>query len=98
MNDLARAVVGCLYPDQRGRMYQYLNVDRLRTFGGEGALAKVLLVEDLAMERAALKWAEWAAKKPSAAEMADFQEGVAAEAYDALKKEFAYILASYSSK
>jgi len=33
-----------------------------------------------------------AANKPSAAEMADFQEGVATEAYGALRKEFADIL------
>ena len=92
LNDLALAVAAYLYPDQRGRMYQYLNVDRLRTYGGEGVLAKVLRVEDRAMERAAAKRTEWAAKKPSPAEMADFQESVAIEAYEALKKEFAEIV------
>jgi len=71
------------------RMYQYLNVTRLRTYGGEGVLPKLFRIEDRAMERTAAKWAEWAANKPSAAEMADFQESVAAEAYEALKKEFA---------
>jgi hypothetical protein len=44
------------------------------------------------MGRAAAKWAEWASRKPAAAEMAGFQEDVAAEAYEALKKEFADIL------
>ena len=92
LNDVALAVAAYLYPDKRGRMYQYLNVTRLRTYGGEGVLPKLFRVEDRAMERTAAKWAEWAANKPSAAEMADFQESVAGEAYEALKKEFADIL------
>ena len=89
LNDLARAVAAYLYPDGRGRMWQYLNVTRLRTFRGEGVLAKLFRIEDRALERTAAKWAEWAAKKPTAAEMAGFQESVAAEAYEALRKEFA---------
>jgi hypothetical protein len=92
LNDVARAIAAYLYPDQRGRMYQYLNVTRLRTYGGEGVLPKLFRVEDRAMARTAAKWAEWAANKPSAADMADFQESVAAEAYETLKKEFADIL------
>jgi hypothetical protein len=93
LNDIARAVAAYLYPDGRGRMYQYLNVSRLRTYGGEGVLAKILGIEDRARERTAVKWAEWAAKKPTAAEMADFQESGAAEAYEALRREFADLLA-----
>ncbi len=92
LNDVARAIVAFLYPDKRGRMYQYLNVTRLRTYGGEGVLPKLFRIEDRAMERTAAKRAEWAANKPSAAEMAEFQESVATEAYEALKKEFADIL------
>jgi hypothetical protein len=92
LNDVSRAIAAYLYPDQRGRMYQYLNVTRLRTFGGEGVLAKVLRVEDRAMERTAAKWAEWAAAKPSAAGMAEFQELVAGDVLEALKKEFADLL------
>jgi hypothetical protein len=93
LNDAARAIAAYLYPDRRGRMYQYLNVNRLRTHGGEGVLAKLFRIEDHAMERAAAKRAEWSAAKPSAAEMADFQESVAAEAYRALTREFADLLA-----
>jgi len=33
-----------------------------------------------------------AAKRPTAAEMADFQESVAAEAYAALRREFAALV------
>lgn len=91
LNDLARALVDYLYPDKRGRMYQYLNVTRLRTYGGEGILPKLLRLEDRAMERAAAERAAWETKKPSSAEMAAFQESVANEAYEALRKEFADI-------
>ena len=57
----------------------------------KGVLPKLLRVEDRAMDRTAAKWTEWAANKPSAAEMANFQESVATEAYETLKKEFADI-------
>ena len=96
LDDVARAVAAYLYPDTRGRMYQYLNVTRLRTYGGEGVLAKLFRIEDRAMERTAAKWAAWAAAKPAAAEMADFQESVASEAYEALRKEFADLLKTSS--
>jgi hypothetical protein len=92
LNDLARAVVAYLYPDGRGRMYQYLNVTRLRTYGGEGVLAKILRIENGTLEETAAKLAGWETKKPSAAEMADFQESVAGEAYAALRKEFKDII------
>jgi hypothetical protein len=93
LNDAALAVAAYLYPDRRGRMYQYLNVNRLRTYGGEGVLAKLFRIEDRGMERAAAKRAEWAAKRPAASDMADFQESVAAEAYQALTREFAALQA-----
>ncbi len=92
LNDVARAIAAYLYPDARGRMYQYLNVTRLRTYGGEGVLPKLFRIEDRAMERTAAKRAEWAAGRPSAAAMAEFQKSVAGEVYEALKKEFAAIL------
>lgn len=92
LNDISRAIVAYLYPDGRGRMYQYLNVTRLRTYGGEGVLAKLYRIEDLVMERAAAKRAEWASNRPAAADMADFQERVATEACESLKKEFSDLL------
>lgn len=92
LNDAALAVAAYLYPDGRGRMWQYLDVTRLRTFGGEGVLAKLFRIEDRVLERTAAKWAEWAARKPTAAQMADFQESVAAEAYEALRKEFSALV------
>jgi len=89
LDDIARSVVAYLYPDRRGRMAQYMNVTRLRTCGGEGVPAKVLRAENQALEKTAARLAEWEKKKPSAAEMADFQESVAAAVFEALKKEFA---------
>jgi hypothetical protein len=94
LNDAARAIAAYLYPDRRGRMPQYLNVTRLRTYGGEGVLAKLLRIEDRAFARTAERWSAWAAAKPSAADVAEFQEKVAAEAYEALTKEFAGLLGS----
>ena len=92
LNDAALAIAAYLYPDRRGRMYQYLDVTRLRTYGGDGVLPKLFRIEDRVLERTAAKWAEWAAKKPSAAAVAEFQESVAAEAYDSVRKEFADLL------
>lgn len=92
LNDVALAVAAYLYPDGRGRMGQYLDATRLRTFGGEGVLPKLYRIEDRVLERTAAKWAEWAAKRPAAAEVADFQESVAAEAYEAMRREFAALI------
>ncbi len=92
LNDAALAIAAYLYPDRRGRMYQYLDVTRLRTFGGEGVLPKLFRIEDRALDRTAEKRTEWRSAKPSAAALAEFQESVAAEAYEAMKKEFAVLL------
>ncbi len=92
LNDAALAIAAYLYPDHRGRMYQYLNVTRLRTYGGEGVLAKLLRIEARAMAITEAKKAEWAAAKPAAGEMAGFQDAIAAEVLGSLKKEFADLL------
>jgi hypothetical protein len=88
LNDFARALVSYLYPDRRGRMPQYLDVNRLRTYGGEGVTAKIFRVENEVMARTAEKLAEWEKRKPAAAEVAEFQEKAAATVYEALKREF----------
>ncbi|HOW84824.1 MAG TPA: hypothetical protein P5119_05665 [Candidatus Aminicenantes bacterium] len=92
LNDAALAVAAYLYPDRRGRMPQYLDVTRLRTYGGEGVLPKLFRIEDRVLERTAAKWAEWEAKKPAPAAVAEFQESVAAEAYGSVRREFADLL------
>jgi hypothetical protein len=88
LSDFARALAAYLYPDRRGHLPQYLSIDRLRTYGGEGAPAKLLRVENEVMARTAAKLAEWEKKRPAAAEMAEFQESAAVFAYEALKREF----------
>ena len=88
LNDFARALVSYLYPDRRGRMPQYLDVNRLRTYGGEGVPAKIFRVENEVMARTAEKLAEWEKRKPAASEVAAFQENAAAAVYEALKREF----------
>jgi hypothetical protein len=88
LNDVARAIVSYLYPDRRGRMSQYLDVSRLRTYGGEGVLPKILRIENRALETTAAKLADWRTKRPAAAEMADFEESVARTVYESLLREF----------
>jgi hypothetical protein len=88
LNDFARSLVGYLYPDRRGRMPQYLNVNRLRGYGGEGVLAKLMRIENLTLDKAAARLAEWEKKKPAAEEIAAFQEALSDEALDGLRREF----------
>ncbi len=91
LNELSRAMVDYLYPDKRGRMPQYLNVNRLRTYGGEGILTKIVRIEDDVLSRAAGKMAEWAKTNPARAEVASFQEKLASWAYAALKTAFPFL-------
>jgi hypothetical protein len=73
-------------------MYQYLNITRLRTYGGEGVLAKLLRIEARAMAVTAAQKAAWTARKPASAEIAGFQDAIAAEVLGSLKQEFPDIL------
>jgi hypothetical protein len=91
LNDLTRAIVAYLYPDKRGRMPQYLNVNRLRTYGGEGVLAKLVRIEDEVMSRAAAKMAEWEKTPPARADVAACQEKLASWAYESLKTAFPFL-------
>lgn len=88
LNDFAKALVSFLYPDRRGHMPQYLNVTRLRTYGGEGVLSKILGIEKQILRRAALKIEEWEGKKPTQKEMRDFETEVASWALESLKSAF----------
>jgi len=92
LNDVALAIASYLYPDRRGRMSQYLNVTRFRTYGGEGILPKLFRIEDRALETTAARWTAWAAHKPSPDEMAEFEEALASEAFESMKREFADIV------
>ena len=87
-NDFTKRIVGYLYPDQRGRMKQYLNVNRLRTYGGEGVLKKLFKIEDQALERTGILLTVWEKAKPLPAEVADCQEKLAVWVYESLKTVF----------
>ncbi|OGD27887.1 MAG: hypothetical protein A2Y56_12530 [Candidatus Aminicenantes bacterium RBG_13_63_10] len=86
--DFGRALISYLYPDPRGRMPGYLNVNRLRACGGEGVLPKLLRVESEVLSRAASALAGWEKAKPAPAAVAAFQEKLASWALDALRREF----------
>lgn len=88
LNDFAKKVVNYLYPDKRGHMPQYLNVSRLRTYGGEGVLTKILKLEGEILEKTQLKIAHWDKVKPTHQEMADFAHKLALWAFEAFKSAF----------
>jgi len=91
LNDLTRALVAFLYPDRRGRMPQYLNVNRLRAWGGEGVFAKLMRIEDEILTRAGDRMADWEKSPPPPTEVAGFQEKLARWAYDSLKAAFPFL-------
>ncbi len=88
LNDFTRALALWLYPDRRGRMPQYLNVTRLRTFDGEGVLPKLRRIEDDVLARAEAKLEAWGAARPAAAEAAEFEETLAAGVFAAMRAAF----------
>ena len=88
LNDWSKKLVSYLYPDQRGRMKQYLDVGRLRTYGGEGVLPKLFRIENEVLARAAGRLAEWEKTRPAPSAVAEFQEKTAAWILEALKAAF----------
>jgi hypothetical protein len=88
LNDVSRALVAYLYPDVRGHMPQYLNLTRLRTYGGEGILPKLLRVENAVLDRTERKLRDWDALRPPAKEVAAFQEEQAAWVLESLQAAF----------
>ncbi len=88
LNDWSKKLVAYLYPDPRGRMKQYLDVNRLRTCGGEGVLPKLFRIENETLARAADRLAEWEAARPAPAAVAEFQEKLASWVFESLKAAF----------
>jgi len=93
LNDFSRTLVSFLYPDQRGHMYQYLNVSRLLDYGGEGVLKILFKIENHVFLKTAEKLETWEKQRPSPQELRDFQEKIATWAYDSLRKAFPEIKA-----
>ncbi len=88
LNDAAKAIVSYLYPDIRGRMSQYMNITRLRTYGGEGILPKLYRIENAALKKTFEKLHDWRINTPPPDEVAEFQESIAAWVYNRLREEF----------
>ncbi len=88
LNAFSRKLVQYLYPDRRGRMPQYLNVNRLRTYDGEGVLAKLMRLENQVMDKAGAQLRAWEIRKEVPARVAVFQETLADFVLENLKQEF----------
>lgn len=88
LNAFSRKLVAFLYPDQGGRMSQYLNVNRLRTYGGNGVLNKILGLENQVLEKAQNQLRIWERKRESPEKVAGFQESLANFALESLLTEF----------
>lgn len=88
LNDLSRALVSYVYPDQRGHMNQYLNVNRFLHYKGEGFLKKLITIENHVIEQTEKKWSQWEKKQPTEEEVNDFTKEIADWTYQALKKTF----------
>lgn len=93
LNDASRDLVAYLYPDKRGHMTQYLNLTRLRTYGGEGVLPKLLRIENEVLEKTARKLGEWDARRPIAKELVVFQDEQADQVFESLNAAFPDLLA-----
>ncbi len=88
LNTFSRKLVQYLYPDRRGRMPQYLNVNRLRTYGREGVLTKILRIENQVLERVEAQLRAWEKRRESSGKIAAFQEVLADSVMQGLYQEF----------
>ncbi|MGB9893638.1 MAG: hypothetical protein ACPLRA_04435, partial [Candidatus Saccharicenans sp.] len=88
LNSFSRKLVAYLYPDIRGRMPQYLNVNRLRTYGGEGVIAKLLRIENQVLDKTQAQLKLWEKKKEGPEKVAQFQESLADFVFQSLLTEF----------
>lgn len=72
-------------------MPQYLNVSRLRTYGGEGVLPKLLRVENQVLAKTNEKIKAWEMAVPSAEEVFDFEKSLTSFVLEALKTAFPHL-------
>jgi hypothetical protein len=88
LNDFAKALVAYLYPDPRGHMTQYLNVTRLKNYGGVGVFNKLLQIENETLEKASGKLREWDKVKPDPKEVQEFETALVSWVFESLKSAF----------
>jgi len=92
LNESAKRIIAFLYPDVRGHMPQYLNITRLRTYGGEGVLTRLLRIENEILQKTRVQVASWEKAKPAPEEMADFAQNLALWVMASLKTAFPDLL------
>lgn len=92
LNDVTKSIAAYLYPDRRGHMPQYLNITRLRTYGGEGILTKLLRIEDELFARTRAKLGQWEKSKPDQKEVGEFEALLANRALEAIQNSFVDLL------
>lgn len=88
LNNFSRVLASFLYPDKRGHMYQYLNMTRLKHYGGKGVLPRLFKIENQVFAKTEKKLKEWEMKKPDAKEMSDFEDEIATWVFESLKSAF----------
>ncbi|MGB9763927.1 MAG: carcinine hydrolase/isopenicillin-N N-acyltransferase family protein [Candidatus Saccharicenans sp.] len=88
LDAFSRKLVAFLYPDKRGHMTQYLNVTRLRTYGGEGVLTKLVRIENQVLEKTNTQMKAWEIKKESPERVAEFEENISNFVLQSLVSEF----------
>ncbi len=93
LNDLAKSIAAYLYPDRRGHMPQYLNVTRLRKYGGEGILPKLLRIENEVIAKTKRKISDWQKSNPSPKDVETFEATLAACILESLKTSFPDLIA-----
>jgi len=85
-------IIGFLYPDVRVPMTQYSNVIRLRTYGGERALIRILRIKKEILGKSRVKMTLGEKAGPAPKEMADFAQKLALWVIATLKATFPDLL------
>jgi hypothetical protein len=88
MNDLARALTPFLFPDRRSGLTTYLNISRLRTYGGEGVLPKLFRIEDPVFQSVGQALKDWDKAMPPASKVFEFEDGLASGVLNSLRAAF----------
>ncbi|MFB0565230.1 MAG: carcinine hydrolase/isopenicillin-N N-acyltransferase family protein [Candidatus Aminicenantaceae bacterium] len=91
LNNFSRGLASFLYPDRRGHMYQYMNVTRLRNYGGDGVLKKLIRIESQVFAKTEEKLREWQVRKPTGSEINNFEGKISEWVFESLKSSFPHI-------
>jgi len=92
MHDLSKKLISYLYPDQRGNMKQYMNLNRFLTYKGKGFLPILFSIENEVITKTKLRLQKWANHKPKPKVVKKFMKQTADKVYQTLKNSFAGLL------